>query len=188
MHTADSLILNKRYARALLLLAGENDLLERSYADMKLADALINGHKELLITLKSPAVRVDKKQHVVRRLFENRVHPLVLRFMLIIVRKQRGNILGGVASAYRTVYKNHLGIETVRIVTAQPLDEDLRVRALAAAKKLTPLSIEFDESLDPEIIGGFILTLGDKRYDASIRNRLNQLKKHLGLKKVHPYD
>ena len=184
----DNHILYKRYARALLLLAEENGILEQSYADMKLADVVLNGHKELLISLKSPVVRVGKKQNVIRRLFEGRINPLVLQFMLIVVRKQRGNILGGVASAYRGVYKENLGIETVRIITAQPLDKEIRERAMAAARKLTPYAIEFDESLDPDIIGGFILILGDKRYDASVRNRLNQAKKHLGLKKVHPYD
>ncbi|MFP4468197.1 MAG: ATP synthase F1 subunit delta [Bacteroidales bacterium] len=184
----ESQILHKRYARALLMLAGENEILEQSYADMRLVDAVLNGHKELSISLKSPIVRVSKKQNVIRRLFDGRINPLILQFMLIIVRKQRGNILGGIASAYRDVYKNHMGIETVRIVTAQPLDEKLRKRAMAAAKKLTSYAIEFEESIDPDIIGGFILILGDKRYDASVRNRLNQAKKHLGLKKVHPYD
>ncbi len=184
----ESQILYKRYARALLMLAEDNGILEQSYADMKLADVILNGHKELSVSLKSPVVRVGKKQNVIRRLFEGRIEPLILQFMLIIVRKQRGNILGGIASSYRDVYKKHLGIETVRIITAQPLDENLRERALAAAKKLTPYTIEFDESIDPDIIGGFILFLGDKRYDASVRNRLNQAKKHLGLKNSHSYD
>ena len=184
----ESQILYKRYARALLMLAEDNGILEQSYADMKLADVILNGHKELSVSLKSPVVRVGKKQNVIRRLFEGRIEPLILQFMLIIVRKQRGNILGGIASSYSDVYKKHLGIETVRIITAQPLDENLRERALAAAKKLTPYTIEFDESIDPDIIGGFILYLGDKRYDASVRNRLNQAKKHLGLKNSHSYD
>ncbi len=178
----------KRYARALLLLAEDNGMLEQSYADMKLVDVVLNGHKELSISLKSPVVRVGKKQNIIRRLFEGRIEPLILQFILIIVRKQRGNILGGTASAYREVYKRHLGIETVRIITAQPLDENLREEALAAAKKLTPYNIEFEESIDPGIVGGFILFLGEKRYDTSVRNRLNQVKKHLGLKKSHPYD
>ena len=184
----ESRILYKRYARALLMLAEDNGILEQSYEDMKMADAVLNGHKGLSISLKSPVIRVGKKQNIVRRLFEGRIEPLILQFMLIIVRKQRGNILGGIASAYRDVYKKHLGIETVRIITAQPLDEGLREQAMAAAEKLTPLTIEFDESIDPDIIGGFILILGDKRYDASVRNRLNQAKKFLGLKKVHSYD
>ncbi len=187
MHT-DSQILYKRYARALLMLAEENGILEASYKDLKLADAVLNGHKGLSVSMNSPVVRAGKKQNLIKRLFDGRVDPLILKFMLIIVRKQRGNILGGVASAYGDVYKKHLGIETVRIITAQPLDENLRERAMTAARKLTHYAIEFDESLDPGIIGGFILILGDKRYDASVRNRLNQVKKHLGLKKVHPYD
>ncbi len=172
-------ILNKRYARALLSLAEENNILERSYKDMQMIHDVFRQNKSLVILLKSPVIRISKKQNVVSQLFKNQVHPLILRYMLIIVRKQRGNMLEGISDAYLRVYKEYLGIEQVRLTTAVPVDDSVRARALEAARKITPHEIEFEETLDPDIIGGFILNLGDKQYNASVKHRMQRIRKHL---------
>ena len=174
-----SSVLNKRYAKALLSLVEENNILERSYDDMKLVQRVFAADKALKILMKSPVVRLVKKQSVIRHLFSTHVHPLILAYMLIIVRKQRGHMLEGIAQAYQRVYKQYLGIETVTITTATALDDAVRQKALSAARKLTPHEIEFDEKLDPEIIGGFILDLEDKQYNASVSYRLARFKRKL---------
>lgn len=172
-------VLNNRYAKALLALAGENNLLERSYADLKLVNEVFSMHKELKVLLKSPVVRITRKQAVIRHLFENKLHPLILNYMLIIVRKQRGHLLDGISGSYLKVYKQMLGIETVRITTAAPLDEKIREKALLASRELTPHEIEFEENVNPDIIGGFILDMGDMQYNASVQYRMARLRKHL---------
>ena len=99
--------------------------------------------------------------------------------MLIIVRKQRGHMLEGISNAYLRVYKQYLGIETVRITTAAPLVDAIRQKALRAARELTPFEIEFKEEIDPDIIGGFVLDLDDKQYNASVQYRFARIKKLL---------
>ncbi len=172
-------VLNKRYAKALLSLAVENNILERSYLDMKMVHKVFLANKNLKVVLKSPVIRISKKQNVVSHIFQNVVHPLVLRYMMIIIRKQRGNMLEGISGAYLMVYKRYLGIEQVKVTTAVPLNDLLRERAWDAARKLTPHEIEFAEAVDPDIIGGFILNLGEKQYNASVKRRFQQIKKHL---------
>jgi F-type H+-transporting ATPase subunit delta len=174
-----SSVLNKRYAKALLGLAEENNILERSYDDLKRINAVFSAHKELKVMMKSPVIRVAKKQAVLKYLFESLVHPLILSYILIIVRKQRGHMIEGISNAYLRVYKQYHGIETVKITTAAPLDDALRKKALQAARELTLLEIEFQEEVDPEIIGGFVLDLEDKQYNASVQYRFARIKKHL---------
>ncbi len=175
-------ILNRRYARALLSLALENNILERSYTDMKLVNEIFKKNPELKIILKSPVIRLSKKQKVLARILDKLLHPLVLRYLLLITKKQRGEAIEGISSSYLTVYKQYLGIETVRVTTAVPINGQLRTRALNAARKLTSCEIEFEEEVDPEIIGGFILNLGEKQYNASIKDRYNRIRKHLNYK------
>ncbi len=172
-------VLNNRYAKALLVLAEDNNILERSYYDLKFVYEVFSLQKDLKILLKSPVVRIGQKQSVIRHMFENKLHPLILNYMLIIVRKQRGHLLEGISGAYLKVYKKYLGIETVRITTASPLDDKNREKALMAARELTPYQIEFEENIDPDIIGGFVLDLGDKQYNASVQYRMARLRKHL---------
>ncbi len=172
-------VLNNRYAKALLALAEDNNILERSYYDLKFVYEVFSLQKDLKILLKSPVVRIGQKQSVIRHMFENKLHPLILNYMLIIVRKQRGHLLEGISGAYLKVYKKYLGIETVRITTASPLDDKNREKALMAARELTPYQVEFEENIDPDIIGGFVLDLGDKQYNASVQYRMARLRKHL---------
>ncbi len=171
--------LSKRYARALLSLALEYDAAARCDNDMKLLVTDLSSHKELLTLLKSPLVRISKKIRMMDLLFKNRVDPLTLSYIRLVVRKQRGAILTLIAEAYRIAYKAHMGIETVRITTADELTDQIREKAMAVAAGMTDLEIEFEESVDADIIGGFVLTFGETRYDASLRSRLRQVRKHL---------
>ncbi len=172
-------ILHKRYAKALLALARENNILERSYADMKAVHRAFAGNKELAAILKSPVTRLSKKNRIISRLFETRVHPLILKYIQIILRKQRGFMLEGIAAVYQEVYKEYLGISRVEVITAVPMDDTLRRQAIDAARRLTDHEIEFDESVNPAIMGGFIIRIGEKQYNASVYDRLVKLKKHL---------
>ena len=174
-----SSVLNKRYAKALLGLAEENNMLERSYGDLQRVNAVFSAHKDIKVMMKSPVIRIAKKQSVLKHLFGNHIHPLIMAYMLIIVRKQRGHMIQGISNAYLRVYKQYLGIETVKITTAAPLDEALRQKALWAARELTPHEIEFKEEVDPDIIGGFVLDLDDKQYNASVQYRFARIKKLL---------
>ncbi len=172
-------ILHKRYAKALLALARENNILERSYADMKGIHRAFAGNKELTAILKSPVTRLSKKNRIISRLFENRVHPLILKYIQIIMRKQRGYMLEGIAAVYLDVYKEHLGIERVEVITAVPMDDTIRRQAIDAAIRLTDQEIEFDEKVNPAIMGGFIIRIGERQYNASVHDRLVKLKKYL---------
>ncbi|MEE4177321.1 MAG: ATP synthase F1 subunit delta [Bacteroides sp.] len=176
-----NLRVSKRYARALLSLALENNILEEAYQDMSLISQAFSYEKELKVVLKSPIIREVKKQNILRKLFGEKVHPLILQYILIIARKRRAALLDGISRQFIEEYKAHLNIEPVRVTTAFPLDASMREKALDVAKRFTNKTIEFKEKVDPGIIGGFILDLGDRRYDASIKRRLSDLKKHLNV-------
>lgn len=171
----------KRYAKALLALAMENHIAGKAYEDMTLINQVFLFSKELQILMRSPIIRVGKKQRILKSLFDTHLHPLIFQYLSIIVRKQRAALLPGIARAFLQVYKEARGIELVRVTTASAMDESLRKRSMEVAKQLTPLTIEFQENVDPGIIGGFILNLGERQYDASVKSRLAQLKKHLKL-------
>lgn len=172
---------SRRYAKALLLLAQEHDVVERSYADMKLIFQVFSQSKELQVLMRSPVIRIGKKQRIIRTLFEKQLNPLIYSYLMIIIRKQRASLIMAISRAFLTVYKEAMGIELVRVTTAVAMTPELRVKSMDIARQLTPLQIEFEEDVDERIIGGFILNVGDKQYDASIRNKLALLKKHLNI-------
>ena len=167
----------KRYARALYSLAKEKGLEERTYEDMKVADRVFSSSNELRAIMASPVIREGKKQRILRGLFENIFHDLNMGYSLIIVRKQRAALLPAIARAFLDVYKEAMGIEPVKVITASGMNDALREKALQVASQLSDKKIEFSEAVKLDIIGGFILQLGDRQYDASIQTRLLNLRK-----------
>lgn len=102
--------------------------------------------------------------------------------MKIIARKRRAALLEGISHQFINVYKAHLNIESVIVTTAFPIDQQLREKVLEVAIKLTPKTIDFLEKVNPDLIGGFILDIGDRRYDASLKRKLSDFKRHLNVK------
>ncbi|MFO7977053.1 MAG: ATP synthase F1 subunit delta [Bacteroidales bacterium] len=168
----------RRYAKAFLSLAQEHQFLERAYEDMKLVHQVFEAEKELKILMKSPIVREGKKQKILLRIFEQKIHPLMMKYLLIIARKGRASLLEGIAHEFQVVYKEHLNIELVTVITAVPLQEPLTERVMQVARTLTSRTIEFHQQVDPSLIGGFILRLGHTQYDASVKRKLAELKKN----------
>lgn len=171
---------SKRYAKALLAIAFENNVHERVYEDMKLVFKAFDDSSELKILMKSPIVRESKKINILHSIFKDIIHPFSLKYIDIITRKKRAELIQPIALQYTNVYCDFLGIEKVEVVAATQLSEKLRDRVLSVAKKITPKEIIIEEQVNDELIGGFILNVGGYRYDASIRRKLNQLKKHFG--------
>lgn len=169
-----------RYAKALLGLAEENNFSEQAFADMKLVCSAFQESKELKTVLKSPIVRISKKLNIINAIFKGRIHEVSLRYLNIITRKKRASLIEGIAYEFQKIHKQRLDIETVTLITAGTIDETLNEKSLEISHQLTPRSrIEFNKIIDPEIIGGFILRVGDMQYDASVKTKLAKLKKHL---------
>lgn len=169
-----------RYAKALLGLAEENNFSDQAFDDMKLVYETFANSKELKTVMKSPIVRVSKKLNIINSVFKDKIHPVTSHYLNIITRKKRAALIEGIAWEFQKIHKENLDIETVTLITAGRIDESLEKKALAISKKLSKKSnIEFIRKVDPDLIGGFVLRIGDMQYDASVKRKLARLRKHL---------
>lgn len=175
-----NLRVSNRYAKALLGLAEENNFSEQAFKDMKLVYDSLESSKELQTVLKSPIIRIAKKMNILKALFGDRLHPVSMHYLNIITRKRRASLIMGIAFEYMNIYRDSLDIETVTLITAGEINDDLIARAKKIASTLTPrTNIEFKHVHDPSAIGGFILKIGDLLYDASVKRKLSTIKKRL---------
>ncbi|MFN2395964.1 MAG: ATP synthase F1 subunit delta [Bacteroidales bacterium] len=169
-----------RYAKALLGLAEENDFSDQAFNDMKLVYDVFAKSKELKTVMKSPIVRISKKLNIINSVFKDKVHPVTLHYLNIITRKKRAALIEGIAWEFQKIHKENLDIETVNLITAGSIDKSLEKKAHEISKKLTKkTNIEFNRQVDPGLIGGFVLRVGDMQYDASVKRKLARLRKHL---------
>ncbi len=167
-----------RYARSLMDLALEQSTVDAVHEDMALVANTCVGSRELQVLLSSPVVKGDKKEKVLDQLFAGKVGTITNSFIGILVRKGREALLPQVAAAFTDLYKQHKGIVTAEVISAVPLTDDARkrVQELAAAR-YPGKSIQLLEKVDPSLIGGVTIRIGDEQYDGSVSRRLNDLRR-----------
>jgi len=165
-----------RYAKALLQLAIEQNILEQCYKDMLLLDSVFRESKDLSLLLKSPIVKTDQKLSIFKQIFESKIGEVSMAFINIITTKKREGLLALISSSFISLYKSHKKIETALVTTATPLDDTLRKEVINFIKKHSHDNIELTEKIDKKIIGGAIIRMGDKQLDASVSKAISELR------------
>lgn len=166
-----------RYVKSLLDLSVEKGALEQVHSDMQMFSRVCAENRAFTLMLQNPIIKHDKKRDILERLFKGKVHALTMAIFDIITRKHREPLLSAIAKEFHTAYNNFKGIGKASITTAVPLDENLRNEFERIVKELIQKKeVELDVAVDKEMIGGFVLNVGDKQIDASLKNRLKALK------------
>ncbi|MEL6660810.1 MAG: ATP synthase F1 subunit delta [Bacteroidota bacterium] len=169
-----------RYAKSLIDLAQENSKLERVLEDVtSFKNASTN--RDFYLLMKSPIVKPSKKQSILDALFKDKYDELTMAFLNILVKKGREAYLPEIADAFIAQYKEIKQISTVKVTTAKPMDAATlkSLETKLAASDATYSQVEIETEVDPELIGGFVLEIGGKIYDASVVQKLEDLKRTL---------
>jgi F-type H+-transporting ATPase subunit delta len=166
-----------RYAKALIELAIERGVLEEVKNDMELLVNCCDANRDLSAMLKNPVIHGYKKLSVMKQLFEKRMNKLSIAYIDIITKKSREPELEGIARQFVNLYKVNKGIQIAVITSAVGLDAKLRAEVLTILKNETKSEVELVEKVNKNLIGGFILRVGDKQFDASIAKSLRAIAK-----------
>ena len=165
-----------RYAKALLKLAIEQKILEQCYTDMILLQKICVESKEFSLLLKSPIIQTDKKLKILKEILDLKISAPIMQFVKIITTKKREALLGLIASSFINLYKTHNKTSSATAITAEPLDDLLRADVIDFIKKHGQENVELTEKVDPAIIGGAIIRIGDKQLDASVSKAIYELR------------
>ena len=166
-----------RYAKSLLDLAQEKGITEALYKDMTFFRNTVGQSRPLLLMLKNPIVRAEKKNAVIKAVFANRVDPVTMSFFQIIAKKNREPIIDAIAEEFINQYDRLKGVDRATVITTVPLTDALREKFKAMVMKTTKGKlVELNEKIDPKLIGGYVLRVGDQQIDGSIRSKLNELR------------
>ena len=167
-----------RYAKSILGLAIERSELETVYNDMEYLHLLSKVNKEFVMVLKSPVINPDKKEAVLAAVTKGNISELTHSFMKLLLRKGREMNLPEITTAFISQYKEYKQIYTVKLTTATPVSEEVKQEIVNKVKSQTNMkNIELTSVVDEDIIGGFVLQIGDTLVDASIAYDLNAIKK-----------
>ncbi len=167
-----------RYAKALLELAIEQQKLESIESNMSRILAAAKETNEFQVFLDSPIINLDKKVAVLNSLF-GEFEPLTLSFLALITKNGRERLITEIAQSYISQVKEFKGIIPISITSARKLDEATKATILAKINASVTGTLEITELIDESLIGGFIVTMGDKQIDASVVSQLARMKQQL---------
>jgi len=168
-----------RYAKSLLELAQEQGKLETVKEDIATFNKVLeNRDFELLV--KSPIIQAEKKRSIFKSIFEGKVDDLSAAFFDIIIRKGRESVLGEIAKSFEEQYRTSQNITRAKVTTASSMSASQLDRLKASLSDLDITgAVELETAEDPSLIGGFVLEVEDRLYDASVKNKLAELKKEI---------
>ena len=171
-------IISVRYTKAIFAIAVDKKSLEAVKADMDDIFAIMNESAELQAFFKNPVLKPSKKEELVKLIFP-KFNFYTLSFINLLIQNRREEYLHSISRNFLDRYMKFKGIETGMVTTAvkmpEPILEKIKVLIQDALKK----EVEISNKVDENIIGGMIIQIGDKQFDASVKSSLEKTKRTL---------
>ncbi|SFT11053.1 F0F1 ATP synthase subunit delta [Sphingobacterium wenxiniae] len=167
-----------RYAKSLIDLAQEQNSLEAVKQDIEAVIVVLKSNSQLLAVLKNPIISGDKKNQVLNALFNGKISPVIVSFFTILVNKGRAAILLDIAQEFVREYNEVKGIVHATVTSAAPLSEANQTALQKQIAAEIKAEVVLKNIVNPTLIGGFVVRVGDRQVDASIAGKLNKLEKH----------
>tara|TARA_Y100000994_G_scaffold227809_1_gene211650 strand:- start:1472 stop:2002 length:531 start_codon:yes stop_codon:yes gene_type:complete len=164
-----------RYAKAIFNLAKEQNIVDQVLLDFKNLAAIINEKTELFFLIKDPTIKYQKKIKLFEKAFDSKLHKTTMQFLILVLKKGRESILLQIFQKYTELYNQEKGIVLAEIISSKPLSEELKENI--KQKISFDRKVDLKETIDKNILGGFIINSGDLQYDASIRKKINNVKR-----------
>ena len=173
------MIIARRYASAIYEEAERQSKTAAVDRDMQLIETSLQGSRELVNFFKSPIIAREKKEEIVSELFAGRIDELTLRFLVLLIEKQREDVFPEIVKAYRELRDRELGIIEADARVAQRLPENEEKSLIAALNEMTGKKVRLRVKEDPNLIGGLVIRVGDTVYDGSVRHQLEVLREQM---------
>lgn len=173
-----------RYAKSLIDLAQEQNVLESVKSDIELFIETCRANPTLKAVLKNPIISPGKKVNILEAIFADSLNTVIISFFKIVVTKGRSVLLYAIAKEFINEYNTLKNIVTATVTSAVSLSDDNKQKIQTIVSELTKGPIVLVEKNDPKLIGGFVLKVGDKQVDTSILNQLQKLKKEFSQKVI----
>jgi len=166
----------RRYAKALLQSALEQDMLGVVKEDIQFINETLENSNELKVFLKSPVIKSEDKQNALSSIFEKHISKETMSLLLLLSEKRRENLLKDICIGFIQLYNEHQGIIRVDVVSAFELNSRQKKALEEELVEKTGKKVELDVTVNNNLIGGLIVKIGDTVIDGSVKHKIRMLK------------
>tara|TARA_B100000902_G_C27317833_1_gene922440 strand:- start:1738 stop:2268 length:531 start_codon:yes stop_codon:yes gene_type:complete len=164
-----------RYAKAVFEIAQSKGVEDKVFEDLNNIRHEINRKTELFYLIKDPTIKCQNKITLFKKVFETKTDPLTMQFLILVLTKNREFQLVHMIDKYEELYNKKKGISVLEVVSSEPLGDTMKE---AIKLKIKPgKQVKFKETIDKSLLGGFIVNSEGLQYDASIRKKINNIKR-----------
>lgn len=169
----------RRYARAVFEIAVERGTVEATLGDLETVCARVAAHPEVGQILAQPFFRDDLKQKACDVALEGSVSQLVLDFVHLLVANDRGDLLEAVRDSFRDLWHDHENVRIAEVTSAVALTPEEVSRLASAFGQATGCRVEVEQHVDPALLGGMVVVVGDTVWDGSVRGGFERMRSEL---------
>lgn len=170
----------KRYAQGLLDFTQESGNTESVFGEMKDIVKIMSESKDLNQFFSTPIIDARKKETIALEIFKD-FSPVAKNIIRLIIKQGRESQLKGIAQEFINKVEDIKGTQRISLTTASKLSEQNIQKIIADSKMINVSNYDLETIIKPEILGGYILRVGDQQIDASVRTKLNNIKKEFQL-------
>jgi F-type H+-transporting ATPase subunit delta len=163
------------YATSLLDLAFEKGVHAEILSELREFGRVLDGEPDFVTFLDTPNIRRDVKKDLIIRVFGSKLSDFTLNFLKVVIDKRRQVHLRQMIQAFVAGYHLRMGEQVVKVQTAVALEGPQRARLTKALKAKFDKEVVLEERVNPHLLGGLVLQVGDTRVDGSLRTRLQTI-------------
>jgi F-type H+-transporting ATPase subunit delta len=175
----DESAISVRYAKAVFNLGKEQDVLSLLKNDMELLSAACKQSAEFNQLLDSPVIPASQKISLFRKIFSQSVTEITMNLLELLSKNKREIFLESICRNVLALIRKEKNIKTAVLTTARKLDQENLQRIIKILEKELGASVELTEKVNQKIIGGLILSIDDKQYDASVSTQMKKIRQKL---------
>lgn len=167
----------RRYARSLLELAEDATSLKTVEKDLKTVKKMFAGSADLRALVVNPVFATDDKVSAITAVSKKAgVSKLVLQFVGLMTQNRRAHEIPAAITAFEAALAKRRGTEVAKVTSAKKLTGAQLTKLKSELKKTLGRSVDIETDIDPDLIGGFVVKIGSRLYDSSIKTQIEDMK------------
>lgn len=175
---ANNSLVARRYAQAILELALEHNNLDEWRGDLTTL-AQVWSDTRITARLDDPKLGRTRRMEEARAALQGRINPLALNMVLLLVGRGRAGLVPLIAAAFDRLERERERRVTASVISAIPLTDEQQTRLKEQLSRRTDRTVDLETRVEPSIIGGLIVRVGDELIDASVAGRLRRIEAQL---------
>lgn len=172
-------IVADKYSEAMLELAQESNTLAQLEEELTYVQDVMKEQPELTMVLTHPVMENHVKIELIDKIFSQAISTMALNFMKVMIQRNRASYIQEAIQGFITKARELRNIVEADVFVTEPLSEAAKEKLLAKLQSTLQKEVILNVTMHPHIMGGMIIQIGDKRIDASVARRLEELEKTL---------